>query len=175
MAYVGEMELDGVKIVNRDFTGEKNFKKFGGSYTRTFSVEISDPDLQNKLIDLGLKLWGYPSTNYDEPPKKNLNVNVDFRFNRGNDSDVKIIMLTPDGIGCELDEDSLGTLNNAWIKNADLYVKFKSYERGMKSGVTAYCQTLIVTLMAEEERQALMEASANKPNPLYEKYKRSLR
>lgn len=175
MAYVGEMELDNVVIKSRDFEGERHYQNFG-TYQRSFSIEISDPELQEQLEGLGLRLSTKKTKNsYDEPDIKYLTVKVDYRFNNGGENDVQVIMISPEGNGIVLDEEDLGELQSAWIKTAELHVKFKSYEKGYNKGVSAYCQCLVVHLMGEEEKQEIMEKSRNKPSPLYEKYKNMVR
>lgn len=161
MAKIGEMDFYGARITNRDFGGEK----FGPD-ARQFSVEIVDPELQQKLAQDGVKLGYSRFTVDDEPPKAYMNVRVDFRYN-----DVDIIMITPDGHGIKLDERNVDELNRAWIKNADLHVSLNSYERAGRKGVTVYCKTLVVELMSTEEREAIMEERGTPSNPIRDKYR----
>ena len=161
MAKIGELDLFGVKILNRDFAGEK----FGPD-ARQFSVEITDPQMQDQLRTDGVKLWIPNYTVDDEPPRAYLNVRIDFRYN-----DVDILMITPEGNGTQLDERTVATLDKAWIKNADMHIVLNAYNRPGRSGVTAYCKTLVVTLMSTSEREALLEERGVPSNPVMDRYK----
>ena len=161
MAKIGEMDFYGAKILNRDFGGEK----FGPD-ARQFSIEIEDPEMQQRLANDGVRLWHSNYVVDDEPPKVYMNVRVDFRFN-----DVDIAMITPEGNAIRLDERSVHELDKAWIKNSEMHVVLNSYKRPGREGVTAYCKTLVVWLMSKDERETIMEERGTPSNPIKEKYK----
>ncbi len=161
MARVGEIDLKGARILNRDFAGEKF-----GPQSRQFSVEIEDPELQESLLRDGVKLWYSNYTVEDEPPKAYLNVNVDFRYN-----DVDIAAISPEGTAFVFDERNVHELDKAWIKDSEMHILLNSYERSGRKGVTAYCKTLVVWLMSTEEKDAIMEKRGNPSNAVREKYK----
>lgn len=161
MARVGEFDLKGARIVNRDFAGEKF-----GPQARQFSVVIDDPELQDRLTRDGVKLWFSPYNENDEPPKAYLSVHVDFRYN-----DVDIAAISPDGNAFVFDERNIHELDKAWIKDSEMHILLNSYERPGRSGVTAYCKTLVVWLMSKEERDSIMEERGTPSNPVKDKFK----
>ena len=160
MARVGEIDLKGARIINRDFAGSKF-----GPQSRQFSVAIDDPEVQEKLERDGVKLWRSPYTVDDEPPKAYLNVRVDFRYN-----DVDVAGINPDGSAFVFDEGNIAELDKAWIKDSEMHILLNSYDRPGRSGVTAYCKTLVVWFMSAEEREAIMEERPSN-NPVKDKYK----
>lgn len=161
MARVGEFDLKGARIVNRDFAGEKF-----GPQARQFSVIIDDPELQERLTLDGVKLWYSGYTENDEPPKAYLNVHVDFRYN-----DVDIAAINPEGNAFVFDERNVHELDKAWIKDSEMHILLNSYDRPGKKGVTAYCKTLVVWLMSNSEREAIMEERGTPSNPVKDKYR----
>lgn len=160
MAKIGEFDLKGARIVNRDFAGEKF-----GPQSRQFSVVIEDPELQDRLARDGVKLWFSQSDN-DEPPRAYLTVRVDFRYN-----DLDIAAISPDGNAFVFNERNVSELDKAWIKDSEMHISLNSYERPGRSGVTAYCKTLVVWLMSKEEQEAIMEERGTPSNPVRDKFK----
>lgn len=160
MARVGELDIKGARILNRDFAGEKF-----GPQARQFSIEITDPEMQEDLTKDGLNLRLYPSNVDGEPPRAYLNVRVDFRY-----GDVDIAAIDSDGTTFVFNENNVQELDRAWIKDSEMHILLNSYERPGRKGVTAYCKTLIVWLMSpEEQEQVRSERPAG--NPVRDKYK----
>lgn len=160
MARIGEFDLKGARIVNRDFGGEKF-----GPQSRQFSVIIEDPELQDRLARDGVKLWFAQSDN-DEPPRAYLSVHVDFRYN-----DVDIAAIAPDGNAFVYNERNVSELDKLWIKDSEMHIVLNSYERPGRSGVTAYCKTLVVWLMSKEEQDAIMAERGMPSNPVRDRFK----
>lgn len=161
MAKIGEFDIYGAKILNRDFGGEKF-----GPESRSFSIEIEDPELQDRLSRDGVKLYTSRYVVDDEPPKVYLSIRVDFRF-----GDVDIAMITPEGNAEVLNERTVSRLDQAWIKNSEMHVVLNTYKSHGREGVTAYCKTLVVWLMSKEEQDAIREERGNPSNPVRDKYK----
>ena len=161
MAKIGEINLKGARILNRDFSGSKF-----GPQARQFSIQIDDPELQERLRSDGVKLWVSNYVVDDEPPKVYLNVRVDFRY-----GDVDIAGINPDGSAFVFDEGNVSELDKAWIKDSEMHLILNSYERPGRSGVSVYCKTLIVWFMSSEERQAIMEERGTPSDPVKDKYK----
>lgn len=159
---VCEMELDDIRISARDFLGERSMKNFG-ECKPSFSIEITDPELEDQLRRLGANLRAY-DTGKDEPPKQYLTVNVNTRY-----GDCHIIIVDPyTGDNVELAEENFGEVNKLWIKSAKCYLSFSAWSRGNRSGVSAYCKVLVIFPMTDEEKE---EAGASRPNnALYQKY-----
>ena len=160
MARIGELDLKGARICSRDFAGEKF-----GPQARQFSVEIDDPETQERLTKDGVNLRFYPSSIEGEPPRAYMNVRVDFRY-----GDVDIAAIDSDGTAFVFNEGNVSELDRAWIKDSELHILLNSYERPGRKGVTAYCKTLVVWLMSPEEQE---EVRADRPvgNPVRDKYK----
>lgn len=161
MARVFDMDFADVRLVSRDFAGNK----FGPD-NRQFAIEIEDHDLAQKLINDGVSFWRQESKNEDEGPKMYMNVKVSYRFGSPD-----IAMITPDGNAVVLTESTVHELDSAWIKGAELHVHGSTYERGARSGVTVYLDTLIVHLMSQEEQDEIRAENQFRGNPIRDKYK----
>lgn len=160
MARVDELDLAGFKILNRDFGGNKF-----GPQARQFSIEIEDPELQERLIRDGVKLSYSKYSVEGEPPKAYLNIRVDFRFN-----DVKIAAINNDGDVYIFDETDIHELDSEWIKNTEMHILLNSYDNHGRKGVTPYCKTLIVWTMSSEEKNAVMDEQKSRGDAVREKY-----
>lgn len=166
MAKVGDLYIDNAKLANRDFGGDRARERGFGDDNRSFSVEIEDPDLFKKLHDDGCSVWVSNFAADGEEPKKYLNVKVNF-----NGIAPKIVMIASDGSSVRLTRTNVRELDSAWIRHAELYINFNEWNRGGVSGITAYCDTLVVELLSPEERAKMAEDYAMRTNPVMAKYK----
>ena len=169
MGKVGDLYIENAKIVNRDFSGEKARERGFGDDNRSFSVEIEDKELFEKLSRDGLSVWTSNFAHEGEDPRTYLNVKVNF-----NGIPPKIVMIAADGSSIKLTRTNVRELDKAWIKHAELYLNFNEWNRGGVIGVTAYCDTLVVELLSPEERAKMAEEYAERTNPVIAKYGNSV-
>jgi hypothetical protein len=141
----------------RDFGNKKG-------YGIEFSIIIDDPNLQKQLIDDGVSLYFSPNTNKDEPPKAYLNCKLDNRYN-----DVVVAVDRGDGNLVEVSQNNLVSLDEAWIKDADVHCVLSSWSRNNRSGVSVYAKTVIIRLLTEEEKNEIKQ-NYTYTDPLREKY-----
>lgn len=158
---IADLDFFGVILRNRDFGGTK----FGENY-RTFSIEVEDPEVQEKLQKDGMELYFARPQNNSEPPRAYMNVVVDNRY-----GDVQIALLSPDGSAVRLREKDFGAVDKAWITNADLHVRLNGWEKNGKHGVTCYLKTMVAHLMSEEEQQEIKARRASERDAVMNRYK----
>lgn len=161
MARLFDMDFNDVALYSRDFSGEAY-----GPDSRQFKLKIDDPELVQQLLNDGVNLWEAKKQNDIDPSDWYMTVKVSYKFGCPD-----VALVTPDGTPIMLYEHSIGDLDSAFIKKADLHVHGSSWERRGNSGVTVYLDTLVAFLMTDEEREEIKSNLRNRSNPIRDKYK----
>lgn len=130
------LQIDDAKIIFRNFEGRGD--KYNREGDRNFSILIEDPDTADALAEKGWNVKIKPGRDEDEGPFMRLPVKVKFT-----DYGPNVYLVTGDRRN-ELDEESIGCLDNIDIESVDLDIRPYDWEVNGRTGRTAYLQSMQV-------------------------------
>ena len=134
--------FDNCRIGFRNFSGKEG--KFNPPGKKNFCVFIDDTDLAKRLEGDGWNIRYLAPRNEGEEPQALLNVGVSY------DPYPPVIYLVTSTQKTLLDDNTVGMLDWAEIKNIDLVVRPYNYEVNGRAGVKAYCKSMYVTIIEDE-------------------------
>ena len=130
------LQIDDARIIFKNFEGRGD--KFNREGDRNFSLLIEDPDTADAMIKEGWNVRIKPARDEDEPPFMRLPIKVKF-----SDYGPNVYLITGDRRN-ELDEESIGCLDNIDIESVDMDIRPYDWEVNGKTGRTAYLQSMQV-------------------------------
>jgi hypothetical protein len=144
MAYkhVDNIVIENARIIFKNFSGKEG--RFNREGDRNFCVVIDDPDMANKLKADGWNIKAVAPRDPAEEPLNYIPVAVSFRYNPP-----RVFMRTGK-TQVQLTEETIGSLDNAYIETADVAIRPYNWEVSGNHGIKGYLKTLYVTIEKDE-------------------------
>ena len=132
----GILQIDDARIIFKNFEGRGD--KFNREGDRNFSLLIEDENTANALIKEGWNVKIKPGREEGDDPFMRLPVKVKFT-----DYGPNVYLVTGNRRN-ELDEESIGCLDNIEIESVDIDIRPYDWEVNGRTGRTAYLQSMEV-------------------------------
>lgn len=151
------MQIDGARIIFKNFEGRGD--KFNREGDRNFSLLIEDPNTADAMIAEGWNVKIKEGRDEDDGPFMRLPVKIKFTEYGPN------VYLISNGNRVELDEESIGCLDNIDIESVDMDLRPYDWDVNGRTGRTAYLQSMQVVQRVDRfaERYARMNDDEKLP------------
>lgn len=141
MAKRGKLQIEGARIFWKNFSGKGS--QYNAEGSRNFCLELDNETADRLSADGWNVKYRKPMEEGDEP-RPYIQVKVKYAI-----APPKIYMVTSRKKTL-LDEDYVGELDRAEIENIDIIVSPYEWSVGGKSGITAYVDTMYVTIHEDD-------------------------
>lgn len=135
----GKLLIEDGRILYRNFAGRETDYNRNGD--RNFNVIIDDPVTAQQMQDDGWNVKFRAPRDPQDPGTHHIKVNVNYRSARG----PRIYVHTGRNV-VELTAETVGQLDQADIVGCDMLISPFHWERNGSAGISAYLDTLHVTL-----------------------------
>lgn len=146
------LEMDGVRIINRNFGGKKSVYNKAGD--RNFCVVIDDPDKAEMMAEDGWNIKIKAPREEGDLPFYFLSVKV--KFNEDYPRLNPVVYLRSGRNMIKIDEETINMLDDVDITNVDMEIRPYNYNVNDKSGVSAYLVSMCVTQKVDRYKENYM-------------------
>ena len=139
--------MENARLIFRNFEGRE--EKYNRKGDRNFGLVIEDPEVAEQLLEDGWNVKNFTPKNndgYDDTPETVYWLPVTVRF----DNVPPKVTLVTRRKKTRLDEENVGSLDYASIKEVDVIVTPFDWDVNGKTGTKAYLQTMYVTINEDE-------------------------
>ena len=140
--HVDNIVIENARIIFKNFAGRES--RFNREGDRNFCVVIDDPDLAMKLREDGWNIKAITARDPSDEDTYYIPVAVSFRYNPP-----RVFMCTGRA-QVALTEETIGTLDNAYIEKADVAIRPYNWDINGNKGIKGYLKTLYVTIEKDE-------------------------
>ena len=154
MANDMEFKVEDARLIFRNFSGQGS--QYNREGDRNFAVVLDHETAEQMLADGWNVKYREPRDDGDEPLAF-VSVAVNFKGRHP-----RVVLLTS-GNRTQLDEKTVGVVDQVDIETADLICRGYQWEMNGKSGVKAYLQTLFVTIR-EDDLERKYNINAHPPS-----------
>ncbi len=146
---IPDIIIENARIIFRNFSGKPS--KYNKDGNRNFCLVIEDSDRAEKLREAGWNVRTLKPRDEEDEPVYYIQVSVSFK-----QIPPKIFLVTRKA-KMPMDEETIGELDFAEIRNVDLTVRPYNWEVNDEKGVKAYLKNMYVTI----EEDAFADKYAN--------------
>jgi len=156
MSDSNNVTMRGVRIIFRNFAGkESDFNREGD---RNFCVLLDD-EIANVMAEDGWNIkWLKPREDADEGETDQAYLQVKLKYDKGRPP--KVMQITSRGMN-PLNENEVEMLDWVDIVNVDCIIRPYHYNVNGKTGISAYCQSLYITIEEDELEREYAERAAH--------------
>lgn len=148
----GTITIEDARVIFKNFAGKA--KTFNAAGDRNFSV-IIPPEMVDDLREDGWNVKFLKPREEGDEPAAHLKVIVKYS---PKSRPPRIVLISSHG-RTELDEETVESLDYAYMKQVDLIIRPYNYDVNGKTGITAYLKTMFVTIEEDEleEKYGMMD------------------
>lgn len=152
------LQIEGAQLIFKNFSGKGT--QFNREGDRNFCVLIDDSDYAHFLLEQGWNVKSLQAREEGEEPSYYISVKINYNSEVGGPK----VYLIVDGKKRELNEETIGLVDDIDIQSCDLIVNAYQWEVNGKSGIKGYLKTAYI-VMQQDRFAAKYNEEASEDTP----------